>query len=118
MADLLHSPVTSNFEGNRAAHIHTTGPEIWNQTKDLEGGLQAFICATGTGGTLAGTTRALKDLSGGKVQCWLADPPGSGLESLVNRGNMDREGGSITEGQSALLAPYTPRVCPGARLMC
>lgn len=87
-----------NFEGNRAAHIKTTGPEIWDQTKDLPGGLQAFICSTGTGGTLAGTTRALKDLSGGKVQCWLADPPGSALESLVNRGNMDREGGSITEG--------------------
>ncbi len=97
--DALPFATRSNFEGNRAAHIKTTGPEIWDQTKDLPGGLQAFICSTGTGGTLAGTTRALKDLSGGKVQCWLADPPGSALESLVNRGNMDREGGSITEGK-------------------
>ncbi|CEQ41330.1 SPOSA6832_03028, partial [Sporobolomyces salmonicolor] len=88
----------SNFEGNRAIHITTTGPEIWEQTRHLPGGLQAFICATGTGGTLAGTTRALKDLSEGKVQCWLADPPGSCLESYINRGTLDREGGSITEG--------------------
>ncbi|GAA5960515.1 hypothetical protein JCM21900_000125 [Sporobolomyces salmonicolor] len=87
-----------NFEGNRAIHITTTGPEIWEQTRHLPGGLQAFICATGTGGTLAGTTRALKDLSEGEVQCWLADPPGSCLESYINRGTLDREGGSITEG--------------------
>lgn len=92
-------PNNSNFEGNRAAHIHTTGPEIHAQTKDLPGGLQAFICATGTGGTLAGVTRALKDLSGGKTQCWLADPPGSVLESFINRGVMERGGGSITEGE-------------------
>lgn len=88
----------SNFEGNRAAHIHTTGPEIYAQTEHLPGGLTAFICATGTGGTLAGVTRALKDLSGGKIQCWLADPPGSVLESFINRGVMERGGGSITEG--------------------
>ncbi|BGO92321.1 hypothetical protein NBRC10512_001914 [Rhodotorula toruloides] len=87
-----------NFEGNRAAHIHTTGPEIYAQTEHLPGGLTAFICATGTGGTLAGVTRALKDLSGGKIQCWLADPPGSVLESFINRGVMERGGGSITEG--------------------
>lgn len=104
----------SNFEGNRAAHIHTTGPEIHAQTKDLPGGLQAFICATGTGGTLAGVTRALKDLSGGKTQCWLADPPGSVLESFINRGVMERGGGSITEGAfSFLLATLT--VLPPSR---
>ncbi|GAA5902134.1 hypothetical protein JCM5296_006612 [Sporobolomyces johnsonii] len=94
----LSFPCQPNFEGNRAIHITTTGPEIWEQTRHLPGGLQAFICATGTGGTLAGTTRALKDLSEGKVQCWLADPPGSCLESYINRGTLDREGGSITEG--------------------
>ncbi|GAA5911890.1 hypothetical protein JCM6882_005232 [Rhodosporidiobolus microsporus] len=87
-----------NFEGNRAAHIHTTGPEIHAQTSLLPGGLDAFICSTGTGGTLAGVTRSLKELSGGKIQCWLADPPGSCLESYINRGTLDREGGSITEG--------------------
>ncbi|GAA6059475.1 hypothetical protein JCM10212_002218 [Sporobolomyces blumeae] len=87
-----------NYEGNRSIHITTTGPEIYNQTRHLPGGLDAFICSTGTGGTLAGTTRSLKDLSGGKIQCWLADPPGSCLESYINRGTLDRTGGSITEG--------------------
>ncbi|SGY14274.1 BQ5605_C010g06125 [Microbotryum silenes-dioicae] len=87
-----------NYHGNRQAHIDTTGPEIWEQTRLLPGGLQAFICSTGTGGTLAGITRILKEKSEGKVQCWLADPPGSCLESFINRGTLDRVGGSITEG--------------------
>ena len=88
----------SNAAGNRSAHILTTGPEIYSQTESLPGGLTAFICATGTGGTLAGVTRYLKEKSEGKVQCWLADPPGSALEGFVNRGTLVREGGSITEG--------------------
>ncbi|ORY55741.1 tryptophan synthase beta subunit-like PLP-dependent enzyme [Leucosporidium creatinivorum] len=87
-----------NAAGNRQAHIDTTGPEIYAQTSLLPGGLQGFICSTGTGGTLAGITHSLKQQSGGKIQCWLADPPGSCLESYVNRGTLDREGGSITEG--------------------
>ncbi|GAA5935004.1 cysteine synthase A [Sporobolomyces koalae] len=88
-----------NYEGNRSIHITTTGPEIYAQTKLLSGnGLDAFICATGTGGTLAGVTRSLKDLSDGKIQCWLADPPGSCLEGYINRGTLERTGGSITEG--------------------
>merc|ERR1711939_75367 len=87
-----------NYEGNRAAHIDTTGPEIWSQTQRLPGGLDAFICSTGTGGTLAGITRVLKEKSNGKIQCWLADPPGSVLEGFVNRGVIERGGGSITEG--------------------
>ncbi|KAI5481784.1 cysteine synthase [Pseudohyphozyma bogoriensis] len=87
-----------NAAGNRACHITTTGPEIYSQTAALPGGLQAFICSTGTGGTLAGVTRSLKDLSDGKIQCWLADPPGSVLEGFVNRGVIERGGSSITEG--------------------
>ncbi|KAM0748910.1 pyridoxal phosphate-dependent enzyme, beta subunit [Meredithblackwellia eburnea MCA 4105] len=87
-----------NAAGNRQIHIETTGPEIWSQTSTLPGGLQGFICSTGTGGTLAGTTRFLKEKSEGKVQCWLADPPGSVLEGFVNRGVIERGGGSITEG--------------------
>lgn len=63
--------------------------------------MQGFICATGTGGTLAGVTRYLKEKSDGRVQCWLADPPGSVLEGFINRGVIERGGGSITEG-----APY------------
>ncbi|KAL8292302.1 hypothetical protein RQP46_001768 [Phenoliferia psychrophenolica] len=87
-----------NAAGNRGCHITSTGPEIYSQTEHLPGGLNGFICATGTGGTLAGVTRYLKEKSEGKVQCWLADPPGSVLEGFINRGVIERGGGSITEG--------------------
>ncbi|TQS33260.1 hypothetical protein Golomagni_06402, partial [Golovinomyces magnicellulatus] len=90
---------TNQFDNtaNRQAHIETTGPEIWDQT---DGKLDGFTCATGTGGTLAGITSYLKEKSGGKVQCWLADPPGSVLHSYIQTQGklMDRQGGSITEG--------------------
>lgn len=91
---------TNQFDNiaNRRAHIETTGPEIWDQTDG--GNLDGFICATGTGGTLAGITRYLKEKSEGRVQCWLADPPGSVLHSYLQTGGkvMERSGSSITEG--------------------
>ncbi|CEH14602.1 cysteine synthase [Ceraceosorus bombacis] len=92
---------TNQFDnpgGNRRAHIETTGPEIWSQTNG--GNLDGFICATGTGGTLAGVTRYLKEKSQGRIQCWLADPPGSVLHSYIQSGGelLERSGGSITEG--------------------
>jgi cysteine synthase A len=82
---------------NRQAHIETTGPEIWAQTN---GTIDAFTCATGTGGSLAGTTRYLKEKSDGRVKCFLADPPGSVLHSYIQSGGKltERSGGSITEG--------------------
>ena len=90
---------TNQFDNiaNRRAHIETTGPEIWAQT---DGKIDAFTCATGTGGTLAGVTRFLKDVSNGSVQCFLADPPGSVLYSYISSGGQlkERTGGSITEG--------------------
>lgn len=90
---------TNQFDNvaNRQAHVETTGPEIWAQT---DGKVDAFTCATGTGGTLAGVTRYLKDVSGGKVKTFLADPPGSVLYSYVVSGGQlkERSGGSITEG--------------------
>ncbi|KAL8835691.1 MAG: hypothetical protein Q9170_003230 [Blastenia crenularia] len=90
---------TNQFDNiaNRRAHIETTGPELWNQT---EGKLDAFTCATGTGGTLAGVTRYLKDVSEGKVKVYLADPPGSVLHSFIVSGGelTERKGSSITEG--------------------
>ena len=90
---------TNQFDNvaNRRAHIETTGPEIWAQT---DGKVDAFTCATGTGGTLAGVTRYLKDVSNGKVKCFLADPPGSVLDSYIKSGGKlkERSGGSITEG--------------------
>jgi cysteine synthase A len=90
---------TNQFDNtaNRRAHIETTGPEIWVQT---EGKVDAFTCATGTGGTLAGVTSYLKEISNGSVECYLADPPGSVLHSYIQSGGQlqDRSGGSITEG--------------------
>ncbi|KAI1432922.1 cysteine synthase (O-acetylserine (thiol)-lyase-like protein) [Xylaria sp. CBS 124048] len=90
---------TNQFDNtaNRRAHIETTGPEIWAQTN---GTIDAFTCATGTAGTLAGTTRYLKDVSGGRVKSYLADPPGSVLHSYIQSGGElpERSGSSITEG--------------------
>ena len=99
-AERLHNAVwTNQFDNvaNRRAHLETTGPEIWNQT---DGKIDAFTCATGTGGTLAGVTRYLKDVSDGRVKTFLADPPGSVLHSYVISGGQlkERTGSSITEG--------------------
>ena|SRR5579871_4534269 len=79
---------------NRQAHYETTGPELWRQT---DGRIDAFVCATGTGGTLAGVARYLKERSP-RVKITLADPHGSGLYSYVRTGEIHLEGKSITEG--------------------
>ncbi|MEM8615564.1 MAG: cysteine synthase A [Pseudomonadota bacterium] len=80
---------------NRDAHIKTTGPEIWAQT---EGKVDGFICAVGSGGTLAGTAEALRELSGGKVKIGLADPGGAALYEYYTNGELKSEGTSMTEG--------------------
>ncbi|MFC4587269.1 cystathionine beta-synthase [Sphaerisporangium corydalis] len=59
---------------NPASHYHTTGPEIWDQT---DGRVTHFVAGVGTGGTISGTGRYLKDVSGGRVQIIGADPEGS-----------------------------------------
>ena len=79
---------------NRRAHYETTGPEIWVQT---EGKIDAWVAATGTGGTFAGTSLFLKEKNP-EVQCVLADPMGSGLYNYVKTGEIKAEGNSITEG--------------------
>ncbi len=79
---------------NRQAHIETTGPEIWEQTG---GKVDGFICAVGTGGTLAGVAIALRERNP-KVAIGLADPPGAALYSYYTTGELKAEGGSITEG--------------------
>ncbi len=79
---------------NAQAHEETTGPEIWQQTG---GQVDAFTCACGTGGTLAGIARALKARKPG-VRIVLADPGGSGLLDWVKTGTPRAEGNSITEG--------------------
>ncbi|KWH39512.1 cysteine synthase A [Burkholderia stagnalis] len=79
---------------NRQAHYETTGPEIW---RDTAGTVDAFVCATGTGGTLAGVSRYLKEQNPA-IRIVLADPQGSGLYSHVKTGEIKAEGSSITEG--------------------
>ncbi|MDU0339413.1 cysteine synthase A [Bosea rubneri] len=79
---------------NRQGHIETTGPEIWQQT---DGKVDGFICAVGTGGTLAGVAMALKGVNP-KVRIGLADPMGAALYSYYKTGELKAEGSSITEG--------------------
>jgi len=79
---------------NRQAHIDTTGPEIWAQT---EGRVDGFICAVGSGGTLAGVAAALRERSP-SVKIGLADPMGAALYHYYAHGTLKAEGSSITEG--------------------
>jgi cysteine synthase len=79
---------------NRDFHETTTGIEIWEQTG---GKIDGFVCATGTGGTLAGVGRALKARRP-RVRIALADPAGSALAHYVNHGELKAEGNSISEG--------------------
>ena len=79
---------------NRDAHIETTGPEIWEQT---DGKVDGFICAVGSGGTLAGVAMALKARNK-NVKIGLADPMGAALYSYYTTGVLKSEGSSITEG--------------------
>ena len=79
---------------NRQAHIETTGPEIWAQT---DGKVDGFICAVGTGGTLAGIGMALKERNK-NVQIGIADPMGAALYHYYKHGELKAEGSSITEG--------------------
>ncbi|MFM7312964.1 MAG: cysteine synthase A [Cyanobium sp.] len=79
---------------NRRAHFNSTGPEIWEQ---CEGKVDAWVAATGTGGTYAGVALFLKERSE-TVRCVLADPHGSSLYSWATGGELRSEGNSITEG--------------------
>jgi len=79
---------------NRLAHYETTGLEIWAQT---DGKVDAWVAATGTGGTFAGVSLFLKEKNP-QVKCVVADPMGSGLYSYVKTGKISTEGNSITEG--------------------
>jgi cysteine synthase A len=79
---------------NRQAHYETTGREIWEQTG---GAVDGFICAVGTGGTLAGVSMALKERNQA-VAIGLADPGGAALYNYYAHGVLKAEGDSITEG--------------------
>ncbi len=97
-AETLDNAVWANqFDNtaNRLAHYESTGPEIWMQTEGL---VHAFTTAVGTGGTLAGTARFLKEQNP-DIQIVLADPYGSALYNWVKSGEAEMTPGpSITEG--------------------
>jgi cysteine synthase A len=98
LADELPDAIWANqFDNtaNRRAHVETTGPEIWEQTG---GSIDAFVAASGTGGTVAGVSEYLKSRSS-KVRTVVADPPGSALYEYIRNGVVKATGsGSITEG--------------------
>jgi cysteine synthase len=79
---------------NRQGHVETTGPEIWDETG---GAVDGFVCAVGTGGTLAGVAEALRARRR-DVTIALADPLGAALYSFYTAGVLKAEGSSITEG--------------------
>lgn len=79
---------------NREAHIATTAQEIWQQT---DGKVDGFICAVGSGGTLAGTGIGLREKNS-DVKIGLADPEGAALYNFYQHGELKSEGSSITEG--------------------
>lgn len=79
---------------NRQGHYENTGPEIWKQT---DGTVDAFICAVGTGGTLAGVGTYLKEQRSDMVVA-LADPMGAALFNYYKHGELKAEGSSISEG--------------------
>ena len=79
---------------NRRAHYETTGPEIYD---DLNGAVDGFVSAVGTGGTLAGVGMALKERDP-TIKIALADPPGAALYSYYTAGELKSAGSSVTEG--------------------
>ncbi len=79
---------------NWRGHYESTGPEIWAQT---DGRIDGFICAVGTGGTLAGISTYLKEVNP-DIQIGLADPMGAALYSYFTTGELKSEGSSVTEG--------------------
>src|ERR1700736_6220423 len=96
-ASLPNAMWSNQFDNtaNRETHARTTGPEIWAQTN---GRIDAFVAASGTGGTFAGVAEFLKSRRR-EIRCVLADPPGSSLYNFVRSGTLKATGsGSITEG--------------------
>lgn len=79
---------------NRDAHIETTAPEIW---RDTDGKVDGFVCAVGSGGTLAGVAAGLR-AKNPRIKIGLADPEGAALYNFYAHGEMKATGSSITEG--------------------
>lgn len=81
-------------QANRRSHVETTAPEIWQQ---MQGRIDGFICAVGSGGTLAGVAEGLHGYNP-NIKIGLADPEGAALYSYYTTGELKSEGSSITEG--------------------
>ena len=79
---------------NAKGHYEGTGKEIWDQT---EGKIDGFVCSSGTGGTIAGVSNALKEKNK-NIKIYLSDPKGSALYNYIKNGELKSEGNSITEG--------------------
>ena len=79
---------------NRDGHYRSTGPEIWEQT---EGRVDGFTCAIGTGGTLAGVSRFLKEKNP-KIRTVASDPMGASMYSWIRNKELKAKGSSVTEG--------------------
>jgi cysteine synthase A len=96
LAEELGAMWANQFDNvaNRQAHVETTGPEIWEQTN---GRVDGFICAVGSGGTLAGVAQALRERNP-RVQIGLADPYGASLYAYYTDGELKSDGSSISEG--------------------
>jgi cysteine synthase len=96
LADKMGAFWANQFDNtaNRQAHVETTAPEIWDQTG---GKVDAFVCAAGSGGTIAGVSEGLK-AHNKNIRIGLADPMGAALFSYYTSGELKSEGSSITEG--------------------
>jgi cysteine synthase A len=79
---------------NSKGHYEGTGREIWEQT---EGKIDAFVCSSGTGGTISGVSNALKEKNK-DIKIYLSDPKGSSLFNFIKNGELKADGNSITEG--------------------
>ncbi len=79
---------------NMKGHFESTGPEIWKQ---LDGKIDGFTCAVGTGGTLSGVSKFLKTKNK-NIKVFLSDPFGSALYNYYKNNKLEAEGNSITEG--------------------
>lgn len=97
-----------NAAANPDIHYATTGPEIWQR---LEGNVAAFVAGVGTGGTISGVGRFLKEKDEG-IQIVLADPTGSRLAGLINEGELGPDGSYLVEGigSSAVPRVFEPEV--------
>ncbi|PYE33835.1 cysteine synthase A [Idiomarina fontislapidosi] len=82
-----------NTSNARAHYLHT-GPEIWQQ---LNGNIDTFVSVAGTGGTIGGNSRYLKEQNP-NIDVWLADPDGSGIFEFLRTGEYVSNGSSMTEG--------------------